>query len=235
MANEGQHSDPPELAAGDDIDKVLGRANPNPTRAGCPPREVLIALARKERPIGDAAYEHLTKCSPCYREFRALQVAEHPQTGVSALKWAAAAAALLVVLIGGWFFFAAGDREDPTGQIASSQESPTPELRTELDLRQYAVTRSDQKQSERPSLPLPRGRLSVTILLPVGSEPGSYEIQVLDSELKSRASATGQAEIRNYITTLQGTIDLHSLVPGTYQLALRRRGEDWQLFPARIE
>ena len=235
MANEGQHSDPPELAAGDDIDKVLGRANPNPTRAGCPPREVLIALARKERPIGDPAYEHLTKCSPCYMEFRALQVAEHPQTGVSPLKWAAAAAALLVVLIGGWFFFAARERAEPTGQVASSQESSAPELPTELDLRKYAVTRSDQKQSDRPPLLLPRGRLSVTILMPTGSEPGSYEIQVLDSELKSRASATGQAEIRNYITTLQSTIDLQSLPPGTYQLALRREGEDWQLFPARIE
>lgn len=85
--------------------------------------------------------------------------------------------------------------------------------------------------------PLIRSDVSVgvTILLPVGSEPGSYEIQVLDSELKSRASATGQAEIRNYITTLQGIIDLNPLAPGAYQLALRRRGEDWELFPARIE
>jgi hypothetical protein len=64
---------------------------------------------------------------------------------------------------------------------------------------------------------------------------GSYEIQILDSYLKSRASATGQAEIRNYITTLQSAIDLRSLPPGTYQLAPRRRGEEWQLFPARIE
>ena len=234
MANEGQHSDPPELTSGDDIDKVLGQANPNPTRTGCPPREVLVALSRRERPIGDPAYEHLTKCSPCYREFRALQGAQAPQPAVGVFKWVAAAAAVLVALVGGWFFFVAQDRAVPTDQVAR-QESQTSELRTELDLRQYAVTRSDQKQSDRPPLPLPRGRLNVTILLPVGSEPGSYEIQVLDSELKSTASATGQAEIRNYITTLQGTIDLNSIAPGTYQLALRRRGEDWQLFPARIE
>jgi len=60
-------------------------------------------------------------------------------------------------------------------------------------------------------------------------------IQVLDSELKSIASATGEAEIRNYITTLQSTIDLRSLPPGTYQLALRRQGEDWHLFPATVK
>lgn len=234
MANEGQHSDPREQFSGDDIDEVLGRANPNPNRTGCLPRDVLLALARRDRPIGDPSYEHLTKCSPCYREFRALQGAQAPQRPAGAFRWVAAAAAVLVAIVGAWFFFVAQDRAAPTDQVAR-QNSPASELRTELDLRQYAVTRSDQKQSDRPPLPLPRGRLSVTILLPVGSEPGSYEIQVLDSELKSKASATGQAEIRNYITTLRGTIDLNSLAPGTYQLALRRRGEDWQLFPARIE
>lgn len=233
MANEGQHSDPPELTSGDDIDKVLGQANPNPTRAGCPPGEVLMALARRERPIGDPAYEHLTKCSPCYREFRALQQTRAPQRSIGAFKWVAAAA-VLVALVGGWFFFVAEDRTVPTGQVAR-QESPAPELRTELDLRQYAVTRSDQAQSDRPPVPLPRGRLTVTILLPAGSEPGPYEIQVLDSELKSRASATGEAAIRNFITTLQSTIDLQSLPPGTYQLALRRQGEDWHLFPATVK
>lgn len=95
-----------------------------------------------------------------------MQGAQAPQPRVGAFKWIAAAAALLVVLVGAWFFFAARERAEPTGQVASSQESSAPEVPTELDLRKYAVTRSDQKQSDRPPLPLPRGRLSVTILLP---------------------------------------------------------------------
>lgn len=234
MANEGQLCDPPELTSGDDIDKVLGQANPNPTRAGCPPRDVLIALARRERPIGDPAYEHLTKCSPCYREFRALQDARAPQRRAGAFKWLATAAAVLVALAAGWFLLIARDRAVPTDQIAR-QESQTPELRTELDLRKYAVTRSDQEKVERQPIPLPRGRLSITVLLPVGSEPGTYEVQVLDSGLKSRGSASGEAEIRNFVTTLETTIDLSSLRPGAYQLALRRQGEDWRLFPAKVE
>jgi hypothetical protein len=72
MAESGQppnDSDPGE----DEIDEVLSRANPNPDRVGCPPRETLIALARKEAPLDDPAYEHLTNCSPCYVDFRALQ------------------------------------------------------------------------------------------------------------------------------------------------------------------
>jgi hypothetical protein len=76
--------------------------------------------------------------------------------------------------------------------------------------------------------------LNVTILLPVGSEPGPYEVQVLDSNLQSKASAPGNAEIRDYVTTLRTTIELGSLTPGAYQLALRRHGEEWHLFPARV-
>ena len=62
-----------EFTPEDEIDELLGRANPNPSRVGCPGRDVLISLARRDRPIGDPAYEHLSRCSACYREVRALQ------------------------------------------------------------------------------------------------------------------------------------------------------------------
>jgi hypothetical protein len=76
MANQGQRPDSSDFIAEDEIDLVLGGANPNPTRDGCPPREVLSALARRERPMADPAWEHLIKCSPCYREVRAIQQAD---------------------------------------------------------------------------------------------------------------------------------------------------------------
>lgn len=233
MPNQGQDGDPPKFTFEDEIDEVLGRGNPNPERVGCPPRAVLVALARRERPIGDPAYEHLTKCSLCYREFRAWQQAGVSQRRGNALRWLAAAIVLLA-LAGGWLFSVARERGVPSGQLAQ-QEPQTPAVATELDLRPYAVTRSEQKQSDRSPSRLSRGRLSITVLLPVGWEPGAYELQVLDSELRSRAAASGRAEIRDYITTLRTTIDLRSLPPGTYQLAIRRDGEDWHLFPADVK
>jgi len=66
-------NDDADDARDDDLDAVFSAANPNPDRVGCPPREVLAELATRQRPIGDPAYVHLTRCSPCYREVRAIQ------------------------------------------------------------------------------------------------------------------------------------------------------------------
>jgi hypothetical protein len=58
-----------------EMDILFGLAHPNPSRLGCPSDELLGVLSRRERPIGDPAYEHLGQCSHCYRELRALQQA----------------------------------------------------------------------------------------------------------------------------------------------------------------
>ena len=81
---------------------------------------------------------------------------------------------------------------------------------------------------------MPRGRVNATILLPVGSSPGAYEVRILDRDLRVRASATGAAEIRNYITTLEAAIDTSRLEAGDYQLTLKREGGEWQMFQLRV-
>ena len=236
MANQPQQPDPTDSNAQDDIDEVLGRANPNPGRTGCPPHDVLTALARRTRPIGDPAYEHLVKCSPCYREFRALQ-----QAGVSIgharssrARWIAAAAVLVILVGGAW---ALVSRPHDVGRPANvAEQASGADLRAELDLRKYSVTRSEQAQAAPPPpLSLQRGRLNATILLPIGSEPGAYEVQVLDSELRSKATASGEAAIENQSTTLKTTLDLRVLPPGTYRFAVRRQGDEWQMFPATLK
>jgi hypothetical protein len=227
MANPAENPDPSPFSPDDEIDEVLGGANPNPQRVGCPPRDVLSALAHRRRPIGDPAYEHLAKCSPCYREFRALQQGAAAISAGGARRrrwWAAAAAAAVLLTAGTWFVLSR----------AGGRTSAPAEVSAQIDLRKYPVERSQEPQAEPEALTLTRGRLNVTILLPVGSEPGEYEIRVLDSDLRQRASAVGTAAIRNYVTTLQTPIDLTGLPPGAYRLAVRRQGEEWRLFPVRL-
>jgi len=72
MSETGRSRDGNDVV-NDDVDEVLSHANPNPDRVGCPPKDTLIALARKALPLDHSAYEHLTRCSPCYVEVRFLR------------------------------------------------------------------------------------------------------------------------------------------------------------------
>jgi hypothetical protein len=236
MTTPPQGPDRSAFRSEDDIDKVLGSAYPNPERVGCPPHDVLAALAKRERPIGDPGYEHIVSCSPCYREFRSLQQpnavasSRSVQTRTRWLGTAAAAAVLVVAIVGSWFALRRTDDVDRAAQ-PTTQAAPQS---ARLDLRPLAVTRSDAQKAEAAPLVIPRGRVNATILLPVGSSPGEYEIRVLDGDLRVRASTRGSAEIRNYITTLETAIDVSPLDSGDYQLTLRRDGGEWQMFPLRV-
>jgi hypothetical protein len=234
MTNGGQRPDPLGFRIENEMDLLFGRAHPNPAREGCPPVELLMRLARRELPIGDPAYDHFAKCSPCYQELRTVQQGRAAAAARKRIWWMSAAAAVVVLgLAVTWFRGARSGDVAPKSAVTES--SSTPEVTARLDLRKYTVARSEQRQSEPGPVSVPRGRLNLTLLLPVGSEPGEYDVQILDSDLASRSSARGRAEIREFITTLTATLDAASLAPGAYQLAVRRQGEDWQLFPVAVE
>jgi len=62
--------------------KALGRGLleefPNPTRTGCPPSDVLERIAGHQMLLSEAEnwLDHLTSCSPCYKDFCQFQVAQ---------------------------------------------------------------------------------------------------------------------------------------------------------------
>lgn len=72
-------------------------------------------------------------------------------------------------------------------------------------------------------------------MLPAGSEPGAYEVQLLDAQLKSLASSRGEGTLENYVTTVRVTLDLREVARGAHQLAVRRGDDQWRFFAARIE
>ena len=233
MTNDGQRSDPLRFQIENEMDLLLGRAHPNPAREGCPPRDLLVSLSRRELPIGDPAYEHFSKCSPCYQELRALQQADAAalKAAVRRKRLAYAAAAVLVLgIAGSWFALRRAGDVDRIAQPTN----PTAPQSARLDLRPLAVTRSEEQRVAAAPLVVPRGRVNATILLPVGSSPGEYDVRILDADLRARATAKGSAEIRNYITTLEAVIDVSALEAGDYQLTLRRDGSEWQMFPLRV-
>lgn len=145
MAQPSQPPDDDDVRFGDDIDEVLSRANPNPDRIGCPPRETLVGLARRVQPLGDPAYEHLVKCSPCYREFRALQESL-PSQSARRSSWskgwmAVAASAILVAgFTATWFLQNQRGLAEPT-----DRHEPIADRRTAHRTRFAQVLRASKR------------------------------------------------------------------------------------------
>jgi hypothetical protein len=234
MTNGGQRPDPTDFRIENEMDLLFGRAHPNPAREGCPPPELLRRLARRELPIGDPAYDHFAKCSPCYKELRTLQQADAARLSAARRRrtMLAAAAGVVVAIAGTWFMMRPTDRTASVPAAAPSTQTVAQSAR--LDLRPLAVTRSEDRKPDAPPLEVPRARVNATILLPTGASPGVYEVRILDKDLTARATSKGSADIRDFVTTLEADIDASALEPGDYQLTLRREWGAWQMFPLRV-
>ena len=128
-------------------------------------------------------------------------------------------------------------RASTTGGVGGTEPSAAlVEQDSLLDVRPFAVTRGAAEQTTEPEASLlPRARLRATILLEVGSEPGAYEDQIQDAKEQPRASSAGSAAIIDFVATLKTSLDMSALLPRSYELAVRREGEKWRLFPAEVK
>lgn len=230
QANDARRDADPAFKAESEVDLLLGGANPNPTREGCPPREALIALARRQVPVGDPVGDHVMKCSPCYREMRAIQQTEgvHPAAPVSTSRawWPAAAAAAVILAagIGGWWAFSQRSSVPSQAAVAADVAS----VAVELDLRKYSVTRSDGQTGELPPLVLPRANVKLTLVLPVGAEAGEYQVRVLDTSGQVAATGAATAVIREFVTSLTIALDLRAIPDSAGRLEYRRDDDSWR-------
>ena len=51
------------------VQEGILRDYPNPEREGCPENGLIREVAFREELVKDAAWQHITHCSPCYAEF----------------------------------------------------------------------------------------------------------------------------------------------------------------------
>ena len=204
--------------------RYFSTAFPNPNRVGCPGTDVLRAIAfrKMERRTAKQWDSHLMECSPCFVEYVAFRDQALRQRRLRRL---AVAAAIAVICVGVWFAYKERFLRTPTGQIANHGTAVTYEPKL-ADLRDLAPLRGAEGKAPAP-LEFARGPIALTLYLPTGSEPGTYEVEVAEQLDQPLAMASGSATLQTGIAVLDVKLDLSDLHPGLYWLAVRQAGRTW--------
>jgi hypothetical protein len=204
---------------------------PNPERKGCPDSETIKAIALG-RIAGEEASRwrvHAAACSPCTREYVDFRKEAAREKRIRRAGLIAAAAVLIVVV--GWAAvkkFAANPAEVSVIAWAEGWRS------SHLDLRGYEALRGAEFGSPLPPLVLPRGKLALTIDLPVGSEPGRYEVELQQPSRQNVVRADGTASLADGLTILKIRIDTRGLRSGSASLWVHPPQRSWSRYPVSL-
>jgi Putative zinc-finger len=102
-----------------------------------------------------------------------------------------------------------------------------------IDLSHWVRPRGAEQQPSEQPVQLERARLNLTIRLPVGEEPGEYQVALKRGEATFvQGSSAGKLE--SQITTLHLQFDCSSLRSGAYVLAIRQDERSWEEYPALV-
>jgi hypothetical protein len=192
---------------------------PNPERIGCPEARILDAVAGRQMTFSEVndVVDHIATCSPCfdvYTAYRKKYRSRHHW------KRSIAGVALLAALAATWYL---GRQFLPQGAKVPQIAEVAP-LTAVLDFHDRTAERSDQVQPSG-SIAIPhlrRSLLNLQIRLPLGTEDGQYSIEFRRSDGQTVVQTTGTAKWDGSAETLITQIDLRSIQPGQYALAVRR-------------
>ena len=206
-----------EKRALDALGRGLLKEFPNPERVGCPGSELLRGIASRKVPLAQAEpwLNHLTSCSPCFRDFN--QFREAYQRTRRRILLAVAASILVVATAGIWWVIR-------TQNEIQSAESAV------LDLRNRSLTRGSDAVPDEP-LEIRRNVPRMDIYLPFGSTEGPYEVRIVTTSGESIATTSGIAKLNDSITSLQVAVNLSRARPGRYVLQVRKAGSEWNSYP----
>jgi hypothetical protein len=206
----------------DALGRGLLKEFPNPDRAGCPSSDVLKRIASHEMSLTEAEkwLDHLTSCSPCYRDFSQFQAAYQSRRTRTLL--AIAASILIVGILAGWAVFL-------------RQKEPLVAQTAVLDLRNRSIPRGTETNPAEPLLEIPRDISHLEVYLPLGSSDGVYEVRVTDKQGDSLFAGHANARMEQGITSLYLDVNLKPFKTGLYLLQLRKPGLRWDSYSLTLK
>jgi len=205
---------------------------PNPERINCPEASTLEAVAARRLSVPDIddLIDHIATCSPCftaYTEFRNAYCSRRNTKVLGTLL------AVLAVATTAWHFGrpVLFPKPHPPGQITE-----TAPLTAVLDFRNRTSERSAQSPPQGPQeVPhLRRSLLIIQMMLPLGTEDGQYSLQ-FSSGGEISAQATGMATFDGTSEALTARVDLRTIKPGQYTLAIRRGTSSWHQYSVIVD
>ena len=216
--NGKAYSDRDERRILDALGRGLLKEFPNPDRTGCPGSAVLKRIASHEMPLAEAEkwLDHVTSCSPCYREFSELQAGYRHRRMQTIL--AIAASILIVVGVAGWALFLR-QKGPPLVQTAA------------LDLRNRSVPRGGELNPGEQPLEISRRVSRLNVYLPLGSAEGPYEMRIATTAGSAVFATRGVASLKDGVTSIQADVDLSSASSGQYVFQVRRPNSEWNSYP----
>ena len=205
---------------------------PNPERIGCPEQSVLKAMAfrRGELDLIQLPVAHITSCSACFREYTQFRKAAQHQR-IAKIMIAIAASILLVV--GAVAYWPRRGPNEPPRTADTPLPAPTPLATVVVNLASLTRTRGGGAEITR--LILPAKRFIGHIQMPVGSEPGLYEIRVTQADDSTVVETKVQAQISDGVTSFEVELPLDQLAGKAVTLMVRPTGLNWQRYQIFVQ
>jgi hypothetical protein len=227
--------------------KYSKTAFPNPTRDGCPNFSTLRAMAYRDQrlSLGDLPVSHVVSCSPCFQEYARLRRMSVLTRGIQVTT---ASLVVLAVLFASVRFVwnytrARGEpsishehRSKPQPSVATQQAPPRiAPLALTVNLASFSPTRGDQAKDSAKKIHLPPKLLRLSLLLPVGMEPGEYALRLKDSVGTVLKDTHAPGRLTDGITSVEVDLDLTAASRGRFTLMIRPPGLSWRTFPVLVE
>ena len=102
-----------------------------------------------------------------------------------------------------------------------------------IDLSHWVRPRGAEQQPNEQPVQLERARLNLTIRLPIGEEPGEYQVALRRGQ-STLVQGSGAGKLESQITTLHLQFDCSSLRSGAYVLAIREDERSCEEYPALV-
>jgi len=189
-----------------------------------------VVLRKLSHPNFDDIVDHIAMCAPCLEECnrrrRRYRFQRH-------CRRVAGVAALLLLGLLLWRNYPSR-HQLPKEQVA--KQTLMPLVAAALDYSAWTAERSASRLPQNPEAPrLARERLALTLLLPIGTEDGSYSVQILSASGEIVAHATGIATWTGGAEKLNINLDLTALSAGAYTIAIRPADGSPRTYPLMLE